>query len=306
VNHHLMFFLIGCGVIGCSELDAARKDALFGRAARAVVTVTDPTQLSAYAGKLVHLRAPVTGSPCLDPEFDLKVDGAWIHRLAQVRERRRKGTGWREESSFSATFAAPDARLGDLELDEAVLASCLNPRPVAFPAEGWALPTGLSGTALHVLPDGLFLGNHPSTPRKGDRRIRWTHVPFGMASVLARAGWDGRLVPAVEGFDRPFALMMIGDVSPETMFAVARKGNFWKHLPFRLAGILLILYGIFPARHARFSPFKAMLAVASTLALVAVCWLGSRPVEAIATLVALGLLAMLFRRQLVRVVGSSA
>ena len=143
--------------------------------------------------------------------------------------------------------------------------------------------------------------NFASSPEIGDVRVSFRHVPNHVVSVVAKQ--DGSRLGAYQTKNGPLSLLDDGTKSAEEMFASAKSANKTIAWLLRLAGFLVMLFGVrlvlgpletladvvpFIGRIVGFGTglVAALVAVPCTLVTIAVAWLAYRPALGIALLVA--------------------
>ena len=143
--------------------------------------------------------------------------------------------------------------------------------------------------------------NFASAPEVGDVRVSFRHVPNHVVSVIA--GQTGSRLGAYQTKNGSLVLLSDGTKTAEEMFSSAKSANKMFAWLLRLAGFLLMLFGVrlvlgpletladvvpFIGRIVGFGTglVAALVAVPCTLVTIAVAWLAYRPVLGIALLVA--------------------
>ena len=161
--------------------------------------------------------------------------------------------------------------------------------------------------------------NFASAPEVGDVRVSFRHVPNHVVSVIA--GQTGSRLGAYQTKNGSLVLLSDGTKTAEEMFSSAKSANKMFAWLLRLAGFLLMLFGVrlvlgpletladvvpFIGRIVGFGTglVAALVAVPCTLVTIAVAWLAYRPVLGIALLVAaVAAVVLLVRRGRSRAAG---
>lgn len=190
-----------------------------------------------------------------------------------------------------ASFPAPGARLGRLNLAPEVLAALPAEAAVAADPAQLARRTGRSFTRAG---EWLYTGD-PQAPAVGDLRLRFAAAPAGEISVLAGlegAGLEGAglegdvLVPWPAPGGGMVALAAPGLVEPATLVGEARRRGWLEAWKTRLGGGFLAVVAMLMARAGlgigRQGPVQAvagalLAATGFSLACIGAGWLLFRP-----------------------------
>lgn len=232
----------------------------------------------ALEGKLVHVSGPLTVAATLrDPDFPVEVAGA-VRLVREVemyqwREERRSETrtalggsqetvttytytrGWSPTQIDSSRFqqpdgrrnpqmrytarntVAPEARLGARRLAEQQLAGFGQAQPLVLNASTFFAPFG-----TRVIDGALYVGRDPANPQIGDMRIRFSQVPAGPASIVARQAGDGFAPYQTQAGDA--IMMLTAGIQPASqMFRQAEASNSTLTWILRGVGALLMYAG---------------------------------------------------------------
>ena len=194
----------------------------------------------------------------------------------------------------SETFAAEGIHVGKFDLPESLteMINNFSARPVT--AEEAKAASNAQAEEMYVTQHGqLYVGENPKTPAIGDLRITYQVAPTGPVSIIARQ---------IEGTFEPFTvpklgsieLLQCGTVSADTMFRQEQEGNAILTWILRLAGFLMMLFGLLLISNlfsvlASVIPFLGgivgagtgflcfVAAVPLTLVTIALAWLAYRP-----------------------------
>lgn len=209
----------------------------------------------------------------------------------------------------SATFDAPNVKLGAYRLDPKVLAKLSAFTPLEPDAGGAAPPRDYRRAG-----EMLYRGASVETPAIGDLRIRFTAVALQPVSVVAAQAGD-TLAPFTGRNDYVINLIEPGSVPAAAMFSHAKHEEAILTWILRAVGFVLMLVGLWLIN----SPLSTLLgvipllediaaagafvialllAVPLTLLTIAIAWIAHRPLIGVALLVAGVAAAIALRRLL--------
>jgi hypothetical protein len=194
----------------------------------------------------------------------------------------------------SETFTAEGIHVGKFDLPDSLTEKINNfsTRPVT--AEEAKAASKAQSEEMHATTQGqLYVGEDPKTPAIGDLRVTYQKAPSGPVSLIARqieSTFEPFTVPKLGSIE----LLQIGTVSADTMFQQEQEGNAILTWILRLAGFLMMLFGLLLITNvfsvlASVIPFLGTIvgtgtgflcfvaAVPLTLVTIALAWLAYRP-----------------------------
>lgn len=199
------------------------------------------------------------------------------------------------------TFVGEDIQIGDFGLPESLVDRIDGFEPLAVEGGDPGALEEKFGHPVHAIEDGFFIGSDTSRPTVGDLRVRFSQVPAGSYSVVARQSGND-LVAFPVGKLGEIEMIQPGNVPAEAMFAAEREGNTMLTWLLRLVGFLVMAFGLnlimSPlAVLASVVPFLGWivesgigfitfaLALPLSLVTISVAWLAYRPLVAIPLIV---------------------
>lgn len=209
----------------------------------------------------------------------------------------------------STTSVAKSVTLGAFKLTPALVGRISAEEAVALDA----VPEALKDEA-QLVQGGLYVGTNPDSPAVGDLRIAVTKTPPTVVSVVSRQVRDTFEPYQAEAGDA-IEMLEVGTVSADSMFTSAEKANAVLTWILRLAGFLVMAFGI----AMLFGPivaiadvlpilgtligigaavFAGVVALSLSLLTIALAWLFYRPLIGIPLLVlAIGIPLFLHMRK---------
>lgn len=249
--------------------------------AGAVVSTTSDRVDPATEGKLVHLTGSTrVGAPAMDPDFGISLDVVKLIRSVEIHQwveevktetRNKVGGGseeirtysynreWRsspvDSSNFkvpsghenptamkvrSETFTAGSVTLGAFTLPDFLIAQIGGGEPFV-PASLDQASESVRGSAK--IAGGLvYFGENPGSPAVGDLRVRFSQVPTGPVSVVARqSGNTFQSYRTKTGGS--LDLLESGTVGAVEMFEMAQSRNTSLTWILRIAGFFFLGIG---------------------------------------------------------------
>jgi len=195
----------------------------------------------------------------------------------------------------SETFVAPAIHVGKFQLPPSLTDKIDNyvPRP-ATEAEAKAAAKETDADIQTVTGGQLYVGADPGTPAVGDLRVTFKMAPSGPVSIVAKQIGDTFEEFIAENGRSIEPLLQTGTHSAQAMFQAEQEGNAMLTWILRLAGFLMMLFGLLLITGifsviASVIPFlgnivnmgTGMLAFAValplTLVTIALAWLAYRP-----------------------------
>lgn len=235
--HSKLFVLAISGILGLAllisgEIQAARHTGLVDQAGRKVRTAYPLIGSTWPEGTFLHIDGRLEGGTVTDSDFGFSVPGVYLRRTSLVyveretvsEERREKTYFWEPDADYSAGFAAEQANLEHVPIDPAVLENIVEVDTVFVPHETVKWPEGFPASGVLQLPDGYYVGANPDTPMVGDRHLRWTRVPRGQASVVARYA-GGRLTTWSDRWGSTMAIARMGSHPSRDLIEGARHAR---------------------------------------------------------------------------------
>jgi len=277
----LVVVLIMAGVLFWNEGRARKRYLDLKEGAGAVVSVASDKVDPAAEGKLVHLTGETrVAAPLADPDFGISLSAVKLVREAEIYQwveavktetRNKVGGGteeiktysyerqWRDgpvdSSKFkvssehrnpsemkvrSATFTADAVALGAFALPGFLVAQIGGGQPY--------VPESLDQAKEEIraaarIADGLvYFGADPRSPAVGDVRVRFTRVPTGTVSVVARqSGSTFAAYPTKTG--GAIDLLELGAVAAQDMFKRAQDRNTALTWAVRILGFFVLGIG---------------------------------------------------------------
>lgn len=332
-----VIILIALAVLAWNEHRTLKNYKGLVAASEAVIGIEPEPVDPAHQGKLVYFSAEVTSdTPVSDDPFGLSRDALVLSRKVEMyqwrekertEEREKIGGGtervttytyekvWDDDHNDSSRFqdtshrnpdslpydserfVAENAMIGAYVANDAVI-SALNDEPLAlgeaddFP-EDFRLVSG----------NTLYRGDDPDRPEIGDVRIRFSEVPYQIASVIAEPSGNG-LVPWTSPAGTSILLVEAGQVDAATVIERAQSANTTFGWIFRAGGV----FALFIAFTMMFAPlstaasvlppvgrfvgkFAALAALIMAVVIggltIVLSWIVVRPLYAIAIVVAI-------------------
>lgn len=277
----LVVVLIMAGVLFWNEGRARKRYLDLKEGAGSVVSVASDKVDPAAEGKLVHLTGETrVAAPLADPDFGISLSAVKLVREAEIYQwveavktetRNKVGGGteeiktysyerqWRDgpvdSSKFkvssehrnpsemkvrSATFTADAVALGAFALPGFLVAQIGGGQPY--------VPESLDQAKEEIraaarIADGLvYFGADPRSPAVGDVRVRFTRVPTGTVSVVARqSGSTFAAYPTKTG--GAIDLLELGAVAAQDMFKRAQDRNTALTWAVRILGFFVLGIG---------------------------------------------------------------
>lgn len=336
-------------VLWTNEGRAARQRDSLDEGAAAVVEATPQKVDAAQDGKLVHLSGNVAApAPLTDEAFGITADSLALERKVEMyqwrekresRERRTAGggrkrvteykysLGWNDEQVDSSRFHREEGHEnpGPLPLESrkvvaetAQLGAFTLDAGIARRFDDWQrfeVPAGAASTAegLRPVATGFYRGSDPGSPRLGDVRVTFRHVPEDTYSFVARQAGTGLASYATRA-GNAILLVEHGTQDAKGMFATAQAHNnfitwlfrgigfvgMWAGLalvfrPIAALGHVMPLVGTILEKGLGFVAF--VIAACLSLLTIAFAWLAARPLLGIALLAAVVALVYWLRKR---------
>lgn len=336
----VVLVLVGTIFLFWNEGYAVKRYKALKEGAGAVVsTSADPIDPSTE-GALVHLSGETrTDGPLTDPEFGISATGIrlerrtemfqWIEEVrSETKEKLGGGTetvktysynkAWRDRVVDSSQFKVPaghqnptgipfasasqtaeTVRLGAYTLPDFLVSRIGGATPLEL--EGLETASEEVKAGGKLAGGGVYFGSDPENPAIGDLRVRFTLVPTGIVSVVARQS-GSTFTPYPTRSGSPVELLEPGTVSAADMFQMAQDRNKMRTWAFRVGGFFLLFFAfsmvlrpiavlssVIPplGRLARTGIGVVSFLLAGVLALftISFAWIFHRPVLGIAILV---------------------
>ncbi len=349
----LIFVLIMTVVLFWNEGRARKRYLDLKEGAGSVVSVASDKVDPASEGKLVHLTGETrVAAPLADPDFGISLPAVKLVREVEIyqwvevvkTETRNKAGGgteeiktyryereWRDSpvdsSRFkvasehrnptemkvrSATFTAGTVTLGAFTLPDFLVARIGGAQPYVPENIDQAKPEIRSSAKI---ADGtVYFGSDPRSPAVGDLRIRFSRVPTGPVSVVARQN-GSTFTPYPTKTGGTVDLLESGTISAQEMFKMAQDRNTMLTWGLRIAGFFLLGIGFSMVLRpiavlASILPFLGRLVGTGTTVVafllggivwcltVSVAWIFYRPVLGISVLVVTVVLFLLVVKRL--------
>lgn len=202
----------------------------------------------------------------------------------------------------SETFVAEGIHVGGFDLPESLVESIANfeDRPVTKDEAQRASEE--QNEDILATPQGFYVGADPAAPKIGDLRISFQIAPSGPVSIIA-GQVNKTFQPFAIGKLGTIELLKTGTFSADEMFRQEQEGNAMLTWILRLVGFLMMFFGLVLITNiasvaASVIPFLGNLvgsltgivcfgvALALSLATIAVAWLAYRPLIGIPLVVA--------------------
>lgn len=227
-------------------------------------------------------------------------DKRWSERrIDSAGFKQPQGHGNPQMPYQSGTFVAPEVRLGAFRLPRFLVDQINAAQPLSLSDD--VIAQAKLPPRARMYDNGLYLGSAADSPQLGDIRINFSVVEDTEVSLAAEQHGDSfQAYKAKAG--GTIALLQMGQVPADTMFAQAQRSNTlltWllraagfivMFLGFRvILGPLVVLSDVVPAIGAivgaGLSMIAALVAIVLSLLTIAVAWVFYRPLLGISLLV---------------------
>jgi hypothetical protein len=332
-----VIILVAVGLLAWNEHRTLKNHKGLVAAAESVIGIDPEPVDPAHQGKLVHFSAEVSSDTAVGDElFGLSRDALVLKRKVEMYQWREKqeteerdkigggterittytyekawdderidssrfeDTSHRNPDSFpydSERFVAENAMIGAYVANDAVI-SALKDEPLALD-EAASFPEDFR------LIDGstLYSGGDPDRPEIGDVRIRFSEVPYQIASLIAEPSGND-LVPWTSPAGTSILLVEPGQVDAATVIERAQSANTTFGWIFRAGGVFALFIafmmmfaplstaaGVLPPIGRLVGKFAALAALMMAVAIggltILLSWIVVRPLYAIAIVVAI-------------------
>jgi len=336
----LLLFLLAFPMLAWNEGRAIKREKTLQQGEKNVISVAAAPLEPANAGKLIHVTGTTTtDGPVSDSDFGISANAIKLRRNVEMyqwseeqKSETKKKLGGSEEtvttytydkkwsaslvdsSKFqqpsghanpdempvsSETFVARDVKVGDFTLTDSLLEKINNFQPL--PVNSDAAKDFSAKSHVQVAGGKFYVGIDPKQPAVGDLRVEFEKADPGPVSIIA-AQVQNTFEPYEVKNLGSIELLQTGIFSAHAMFASEAQGNAILTWILRLAGFLMMLFGlllivkplsvladVLPFLGGIVGAGTGMLAFAVALPLtlitIALAWLAYRPLIGLPLLV---------------------
>ncbi len=274
-----VLFLVSFGILFWNEGRAVTTARSLEEGKKKVISVSNEAVDSQNENKLIHISGQaVTDNKLADSEFGIELCALHLKRIVEMYQWKEDKKTHKTSDGKTRTEYSYHKVWSDYEIDSQKFKrqeGHINP---PMPLKGikrsasevkvgafWlnsSLIQGISSfeditiTAAHLekLPEGMknlklfenyfYRGNEPLNPKIGDARIRFQYVKPGTTVSVIAQQTGNTFCPYPTKAGRPIEMISIGQITAHNMFQTALSQNAMLTWLLRLAGFLVMLFGM--------------------------------------------------------------